>query len=556
MFSESNTAALQVVRAELTTLCHNAGTALDEYSNRWDQRELLDTVLQALLSLRGTFDLLELAAARSAAQEALEVLQALPFDQADDYARQQLESLTYCFALLSRYIDFIAGKTHDVPELLLPLINQLRAHNGKSSLNESAFFPIKMPSALATATDLDDLRFSGRRQRLLFQLGLLHVLTRAHADSGLRLMRKASERLGEMSPTLAADVWTLTSQLTQAIPNKLPLTAMHKRLFSQVERYLSEQIKAAKNNHYAQPSEVLVRGLLYHCSLIEQRNSAITQLLEKYHASSRPMNHQELADAHHTMLAPTEATYRVVIEQVREEIAAVHGDLSHRQVASPGSEVDATALAEQARRLGQTLMLAEQNSLGEDLVAAANALARHAQRQLVACNNAVVEFTNTFAKVKLSLDQRLSASRVRSELDASETLSPPVDEHRAQSLVDLRHYLHDVMHSFDKYIDADFQRSHLQAVPDALNRLCHALTFSGLELLAEPLQQCSLVVNDALAPTSLRPLSRAVLNVFADVFTACDYAMECLINQQPIPSHVKELTTDAMRDLEKLRHVA
>ncbi len=556
MFTESNTAALQLVRAELSSLCHNAGNALDEYSMRWSQRELLDTVLQALLSLRGTFDLLELSAARSVAQEALEILQTLPFDEPDDKARAQLESLSYCFALLARYIDFMAGKTHDVPELLIPLVNQLRTHNGKSLVAESAFFPIKLPTAIATAKDLDDLRFSGRRQRLLLQLGLLHVLTRAHADSGLRLMRKAAERLQDMSPTTAADVWHLTHQLAAAMPKQLPLTTSHKRLFSQVERFLAEQLKAAKDGLYAAPSEALLRGLLYHVSLIEDRNQAVEQLLQKYSASQRPMNHQDLAHAHHTLLAPSEETYRLVVEQVREEIAAVHGDLSHRQVSSPGSEVDGNALAEQARRLGQTLMLAEQNSLGDDLVAAANALARHAQRQLVACNNAVVDFTNTFAKVKLTLDQRLSATRVRSEFDSGEKLLPVMDDHRVQSLADVRHYLQEIMQSFDAYVSADFQRSHIQHVPESLQRLCHALTFSGLEMLAEPLQQCSVVVTEALAPTSLRPLSRAALNVFADIFTACDYALECLLNQQPIPSHVKELTADAIRDLEKLRHVA
>ena len=556
MLSDSNTAALQFVRTEISTLCHNAGNALDEYSTHWSQRELLDTVLQALLSLRGTFDLLELSAARSLAQEALELLQSLPFDEADVRTRQQMETMSYGFALLARYVDFMAGKTHDVPELLLPLINQMRHHNGKAMLPDSAFFPIKLPTALATAKELDDLRFSGRRQRLLFQLGLLHVLTRAHAEPGLRLMSTASERLTDMSPPAAADVWTLTAQLVKAMPKQLPLTATHKRLFSLVERFLNEQLKAAKDSHYAAPAEALLRGLLYHAGLIEQRSDLVNQLLQKYGASTRPMTHQDLADAHHTLLAPTEATYRIVVEQVREEIAAIHGDLSHRQVSSPGSEVDGQALAEQARRMGQTLMLAEQLSLGDDLVAAANALARHSQRQLVACHNAVVDFVNICARVKLTLDQRLSASRVRSELDGNEKLLPAMDDHRLQSLADLRHYLQEVMQSFDAYVGADFQRSHIQHVPNSLQRLCHALTFSGLELLAEPLQHCAKLVDDALAPTSLRPLSRPVLNVFADIFTACDYALECLVNQQPIPAHVKELTVDAMRDLEKLRAVA
>ncbi len=555
MFSESNTAALQLVRAEVAALCQNAGYALGEYSSQWSQREHVETALQALLSLRGTFEMLELSAARTVAQEGLELLQTLPFDEPDTKALITLEHLTYGFALLGRYVDYMAGKTHDVPELLLPLINQLRVHNGKTVLSETAFFPIKIPPQLGTAKSLDDLRFSGRRQRLLFQLGLLHVLTRAHAEPGLRLMHNASVRLLEMSPPPAADVWQMMTLLTKAIPLQLPLATAHKRLFSQVERFLNEQLTAAKNNHYAAPTTPVVSGLLYQLSVIENRSAAAEALLQKFSASIRPMNHLDLVNAHHTLLAPTEATYRIVVEQVREEIAAAHGDLSHRQVSSPGSDVDAAALADQARRLGQTLMLAEQNSLGEDLCVAAATLSRHSERPLVACNSAVVDFCNTLARIKLNLDQRLSALRVRSELDLHEKLLP-AEDHRLQSIADLRHYLREVMQSFDAYIGADSQRNHIQQVPDLLQRLCHALTFSGLEVLAEPLQHCINVVNDALAPTSLRPLSRAALTVFADIFTACDYALECLANQQPVPSHVKELMADAMIDLEKLRHVA
>lgn len=262
MFSESNTAALQLVRAEISNLCQTAGHSLDEFSLHCSQRELLDNALQALLSLRGTFDLLELSAARSVAQESLELLQKLPCDQIDAQARHYLETLSYGFALLGRYVDFMAGKAYDVPELLLPLVNQLRLHNGKALLNESAFFPIKMPTTIATAKPLDDLRFSGRRQRLLFQLGLLHVLTRAHAEPGLRLMRNASERLHDMSALPAADVWALTMVLCKSIPTQSPLSSGHKRLFSQTERFLSEQISAAKDMNYAAPAEGLMRGLL------------------------------------------------------------------------------------------------------------------------------------------------------------------------------------------------------------------------------------------------------------------------------------------------------
>ncbi len=557
MSVHSSTAALQLVRAELLDLLNRAGDGLDHFAQHWQQREGLDEVIQCLLAVRGTCELLELPAPRRFASEALELIQELPFEP-DSQALTALERLSYGCALTARYLDYVAGKRCDLPELMLPAINALRSLRRHSLLPDSAFFPVRVPSVQALLDKgFTELNMIGRRQHLLFQLGLVHLLRQPLPQPGLTLIGRACQNLAAAAPDARhRELWLLGRLFAQACGNGLALTAVRRRLFGLLERYLAEHLKAAATTLRSQPPEVLWRELFYHLSLAPQRPAGFEALASAYAVNLRPVSQAELAEAQLALGAPAESTYRMVLEQVREELTQVLDENNHLRVASPGAEIHAVALTSTVRRLGNTLLLAEQNSLAETLLTAADAFAVHQHKLIVACHSAVQTLINQLAKVKLGLDHRLAGNRVQSELDRTMAHAVPQDEHRSTALADIRHYLNDITAAFDGYIAASGQRNQLMQVPATLQQVCHALTFLHLERLAEPLQQVAQLVEVALAPTTLRSLPTSTLTLIADLLMAVDYGVECLHGQQPLPERVLQFADSAAEALRKANRVA
>ncbi|NQD36896.1 hypothetical protein HPT27_07640 [Permianibacter sp. IMCC34836] len=553
----SSTAALQLVRSDVLDLLNKAGDGLDQFAQNWQQRDGLDDVIQSLLALRGTFELLELPAARRFAQEALEAVQDLAFEP-DAAALTLLERLSFGCALIGRYVDYIAGKTCDLPELVLPAINGLRSSRKLPLLPESAFFAVRVPAVQALSPKgFDELNLSGRRQHLMLQLGVVHVLSQAQSGPGLRLIDQACRSLVSSAPDARhKELWLLSRQFVSALEQELVLTPARKRVLGNLERYLAEHLRAANNNLRSLPPELLWRDLFYHLSLCKQQAAGFSALAAAYSVQLRPVNQLDLAEAQLALGAPAESTYRLVLEQVRDELNLVLTEQNHLLVASPGAEINVAGLTETVRRLGHTLLLAEQNSMAQILIEAGDAFGLHSNKLIVACHSAVQTLINSLAKVKLGLDTRLAGARVNSELDGTEPHAAVQDEGRISALTDIRHYLGEVTAAFDGYIAANGQRNHLLQVTSTLQRVCHALTFLNLERLAEPLQEVSQMVDVAVAPTTLRSLPASVLTLIADLLMAVDYGIECLLGQQPLPARVLTLADSRALALRKARRVA
>lgn len=553
----SSTAALQLVRNDVLDLLNKAGDGLDTFASNWQQRDGLDDVIQALLALRGTFELLELPAARRFAHEALESVQELSFEP-DPVAVALLEKLSYGCALLGRYVDYIAGKRCDLPELVLPAINGLRQVRKLPLLPDSAFFATRVPSVQAlSAKGFDELNMIGRRQQMLMQLGVVHVLCQPHATAGLRLIERAAQSLANAAPDgRHKELWLLTRQFVTALAGELVLTPARKRLLGSLERYLAEHLKAGGNALRSQPPELLWRELFYHLSLTKQRPAGFEAMAAAYAVQLRPVSQFDVAEAQLALGAPAESTYRLVLEQVRDELNTLLTEQNHLLVASPGAEIAVLALTDNVRRMGQTLLLAEQNSLAEQLIDGAEQFGQFSNKLIVACHSAVQQLLNVLAKVKLGLDTRLAGARINSELDSAEPHAIIADEGRVGALTDIHHYLGEVTAAFDAYIAANGQRNHLLQVSATLQRVCHALTFLDLERLAEPLQEVSHMVDVAVAPTTLRSLPASVLTLIADLLMAVDYGIECMLGQQPLPTRVLTLADSTALALRKARRVA
>ncbi len=558
----SGTAALSLVHPHLLDLLQQAGAKLDHFVQNWQAREGLDEFIQLMHHARGAFALLELPAAEDFTLEALQIVQELHFEPDADSLRR-VEHLSYGCALLVRYLDFIAGKRCDLPELILPAINALRVLRQLKPLPDSHYLHLRRPVQPAPAAvavgaarsgdnRIGDPRAVARAQALL-QLGVLHVLTRSDIVPGLHLLDRTARRFGQLLPATHADtdLWLLVSRFVAGLADELPLSDNRRRLLARIERHSAARCRADAQGLPLAVENALLRDLFYEVGLSGRRDAALLALAQRHEVELRPLSASELADALAQISAPSEATYRSVMAQVREDLAALLTDLQHRQVAAPGEELDCATLAASMRRFGHTLMLVEQLSPARDLLAAADQLQTLEPAVVALCHGTVQTALNALAKTKLTLDSRLLAPRVASELASAPAYAQSIDEQRATTLHDLRHYLGETMLAVDAYLAADGQRSHIRQVPETLQRVCHGLSFLGLEPWAVSLLACQELIDHALAPTTLRSLPARALNTFADVLSAIDYGLECQLAGLQVPVNVQRVLDEAAVEIRR-----
>ena len=550
-------AALQLVHGELNALLNQIGDHLDLFAKHWQQRQGLEEAINELLVVRGTLELVDMTAARHFTEEALEIVKEMPFE-ADAKALDTVGQVSYGCALLARYFDYIVSKQCDVPELLLPAINQLRQSRRQAPLLDSHFFPVRVPSVrIASSVTFKELNQTGRRQHLLFQMGLLHVVKHGKQGSGLKLCARATEILGKSAPDgRHKEFWYLANGVINAMAGELMLTPSRLRWLSQIERYIDKHVEAARSEQISVIPSVLWRDVFYHLSLAKKRPAGFDALAKAFHVQVRPLTDHDLLDAQRALGAPADQTYRVVLSHVHDELSALLADLNHKIVSSPGAELDQQALESQIHRLGQTLAVIEQATLAQELIGASAVLSRTELKVLVACHSSVQTVVNALSKVRMGLESKLAATQVRSEFDAPEPHVMKIDERQHSALTDVRSYLAETTSAFDAYIASEGDRSQIRQVNATMEKVCQALTFMKLEHLAEPLLEIQYVVEHALDPANLRSLPAKTLTLVADLLMAVDYALECVMLRQPIPDRVNTLTNATTRLLRKARNAA
>src|SRR5690606_37258270 len=177
--------SLSLVRDELFTTMEETEQSLEQFIAERNNGSLLQQAVENLQQVRGTLNLIELAGAELLAQEVLQQATDIPTGAGEE-RDGQLAALSNALYVLRRYLEHVDVSRQEMPELLLPAINDLRQAGGQPPLPESFFFsvrldqqrPTTLPNGTASAAD-------ARRLRHMYQVGLLGFIRDDRSHGGL-----------------------------------------------------------------------------------------------------------------------------------------------------------------------------------------------------------------------------------------------------------------------------------------------------------------------------------------------------------------------------------
>ncbi len=521
--------SLSLVRDELFATMEEAEQNLEHFIAERQNGSLLQHSVDCLTQIRGTLNLIELAGAELLAQEALDLATDIPTGVSED-RDGQLAALGNALYVLRRYLENLEAHRQEIPELLLPAINDVRQAAGQPALPESFFFSARLdlprPLRAVTAPQVDDPAREVRRLRQMYQVGLVGLIREQNLYPSLKLMGRALGKLDVLLGSAARTrlCWVGAGALEALVDAQMLPRKTRKLVFSRLDRELKQLIA---NPQYEAPRQLL-KELLYLTTLADTGGVRATELRQVFGLAPLPFTDHLLEDESQRLSGPGQSVMRSLSVAIREELTAVKDqlDLIERGV----SQADAlgilhTQLGKLAKTLGMVGLNSASTSLQHQHGVVAGWVAKGAVDDPAALNALADALLYVESMVgNLERGERMSARPAPMGEDDSFAVHQ-LAEARIVVIDEAQAGLALAKRAITAYLESNGDKLHLANVPISLQAVRGGLWFLGQERAALLVGACADYIQGQMIETTQMP-SEQMLETLADALTGLEYYLE------------------------------
>ncbi|MEJ8567060.1 Hpt domain-containing protein [Elongatibacter sediminis] len=326
--------AIRWVRQDLDEAMQSIRDNLESYAEDETDRSALREVQERLEQLNLTFLTMEQKGASILTDEMIAVGGHLLHDGGN--RQESLAALTDAVVVLPSYLDRLQAGHDDLPILLLPTLNELRATYDEKLLSEGTLFApvldVMIPELNGNEADaIGDREFSAfaRRVRNQYQAALLGWLKEQSKSELLdplqEVCRTLHRRLGRLP--LRRMWWiaemTIAGFRDHAIDNDLPL----RRLFARLDLNLKSLAEIGEDGPPDDALVALSRALLFHAAQARPGSKSTDLLRQRFQLEELIPDRDALMRARGAVTGRDAELFRSIGDAVREEMAAVKDTL-------------------------------------------------------------------------------------------------------------------------------------------------------------------------------------------------------------------------------------
>ncbi|WAJ39763.1 ferrous iron transporter B [Pseudomonas sp. GOM7] len=551
----SGATSLNLVRDELFNTMEEAERSLEQFIVERHNGSLLQQAVESLQQVRGTLNLIELAGAELLAQEVLDQATDIPAGAGEE-RDVQLAALSNALHVLRRYLESLDVHRQEMPELLLPAINDLRQAGSQPPLPESFFFSLRLdqarPQSSAPAVDEATRQVQARRLRHMYQLGLLGFVREQNTQASLKLMVRAMARLDSLFASEARGrmCWIGAAAIESQADGQLLPRKSRKQLFLRLDRELKLMLG---NPHYEAPRSLL-KELLYLVALADSHGPLASAMREVFGLTPLPFTDHLLEEEYQRLAGPGQAVMRSLSTAIREELTSVKDmlDLLERGTLQEDTLGTLHALL---GKLAKTLSMVGLSSAGNALsvqlpqVAAWNDSEPPALEQLHKLADAVLYVEGMVAS--LESGSRRDAQPVPSAAlsDAESFALHQLNEARIVVVGEAQAGLALAKRAITAYLESAGDKMHLANVPFSLQAVRGGLWFLEQRRAAALVGACAEYIQTRMLDAAQMP-SEQMLETLADALSSLEYYLEAgaVLRPETQPS-VLDLAEDSIRAL-------
>jgi chemosensory pili system protein ChpA (sensor histidine kinase/response regulator) len=301
--------------------------------------------LQHLSQLAATLRMLSIDGAAHAIEEMHALVDDLSSGKVADPEQEALGTLLGGTVVVDDYLDRLQIGQSDLPLVLLPLVNDIRAARSKSLLPEGAFFKpeliAELPPIPLFADRMEERELSRLRQ--LYQTALRNWLRVEKNETPLRRLMVICDALAEAAPEIPEQrMWRV------AVVAIYGFLAGHvhagigiKRILVRLDLHLKRLADgSADRNKLVEESDLLTRSLLFYLAMAEPGNAAVQAVADHYRLVELLPDRTVLDQAWGSVRGRNREVFESVTKGVLEELLNVKDvlDLQMRAAAiDPGA---------------------------------------------------------------------------------------------------------------------------------------------------------------------------------------------------------------------------
>lgn len=303
------------------------------YSQNSD-REELEKALELSRNVLGVLDILEAEGAYMLTREVVLLMDAMQQDQVEKHE----EACTICadgLLQLSEYLKHLHEGYADLPVIILPMLNNLRAARKADLLSEHLVF---LPAEGSITNEqigtdkhvaLSPAKRDEALQRLRFymQKALLGWYKNdqddGQQDKHFQAARKVVANLLVMNENIRSrSLWWVSSALLQALEQKkLESSAAVKMLVGRLEREIKRFSEEDEDTYNQTLPDELLKNLLYYVGLSEDGNAQLQAVKSAYHLDLYLPKGETLEELRSYYSVPGRELWRTVAGSMQDELS-------------------------------------------------------------------------------------------------------------------------------------------------------------------------------------------------------------------------------------------
>ena len=547
------------VKGELDETLKQARQALEVYVEDPADASQMRFCATYLHQVQGTLRMVELYGAAMVIEDMEQLAQAL----LDGRVRQPDEA----YAALMRgmvqmpdYLERLQSGHRDIPIVLLPLINDLRACRGEKLVSEAMLFTPELNTPLpADAPGAAAAQAPAAQQRALtalrsrFQAPLLAWFrNQGSAPAHLAMMRQVLDAVGaECYSVPGRRLWWITSGVVEGLQQGLleEHSVAVKQLIGRVDRCMRTLIEQGEVALARGEAEELARSLLYYVAQSKPGSARLDSIRHTYRLDRLLPSQRELEHARGAMAGQNRALLDTVAKAIKEDLLRVKDalDLFLRNAggdpAQLGSQAD--VLGRVADTLGM-LGLGVPRRVVNEQRQIVNEIAGHTR---AADESTLLDVAGALLYVEASLDDHID------RLGAEDTDEAPAALPKAEARRILEALTHEAVINLGKvkedivaFIESPWDHARVEQIPALLEEIGGALRMLDLQRPAELLVGIARFVHNELVADRRIPTAEQ-MDLLADALTSVEYYLEAAREQRPNRERILDVTERSLSAL-------
>ncbi len=521
--------ALSWVRDEIKQALDRARQALEAFVEDHSATSELDVITENLHQVNGTLKMIGLYGASLLTDEMTQLVEHL---RADKVTQQEdaFEVLMRAIVQVPIYLDNLQKGQRDIPIILLPLLNDLRALCGAPLLSEAAFFSPNLnvlPKAGESYDTGNDGRALAKKLRPIYQLSLIGIFRNTDVPENLRRLTKILVQLERQAATpQEQQVWWVCGGLAEALYEEgITLSASVKHLLGAIDRRIKQLTDQGAAHERSPLSTEILKNTLYYVAQATSTGNRVTALNEQFDLQALLPTESELNKAKDGLLGLDGDLIQHVASAIKEDLLQIKEALD---IYERSQEKDVSSFApilDRIKTVADTLGMIGMGRQREELLqhhaTIAQALGGTGQVQ----DTLIMSIASTLIFVESSLASEMSLG------NDTDTLLPQSEfnELVRTTAKEAKSVLHSVKDAIATYAADHNKLEILTHIPDQLKSVSGAMAILNQQRGSEMFARLRKIIEQGITESEHVP-GAETLNTLADIITGGEYFIDAVVD--------------------------